>query len=326
MFDDIGQAAASLLRQIAAIFGGGPTADETEPRAARIFEIEGGVGPAWGTLSGLTAHPTDPTRLFAVTDQDSPPLRILEIAVGKESAEVVRQIMLAMPGLDGLDTEALVMTPGGGFWLASEGSTGNVPPNLLIEVDEAGRYLRTVGLPPEIARRMPKKGFEGIALEPISTGERLVVAFQAPIDGDPHDMTRIATVDPATGDWRFHFYRLETTAVGDVTGLSEVLHLGGGRFAAIERDAKGGKRSIKRIATFVLAGRAGATPSGSPTAVEKHFAVDLVPLFLDAGRKVEKEIEGLAVAADGAVYVLTDNDNERPTLLLRVGPASTHLA
>ena len=44
-------------------------------------------------------------------------------------------------------------------------------------------------------------------------------------------------------------------------------------------------------------------------------------LLAEVGRDVEPEIEGLTVAADGQVYAITDNDNDRPTLLLRLGAA-----
>ena len=64
-----------------------------------IDEIQPGEGPKWGTLSGLTAHPTDPSRLYAVTDHDSSPIRILEIQVtpGTPRALSVRS-MLPRPG------------------------------------------------------------------------------------------------------------------------------------------------------------------------------------------------------------------------------------
>jgi hypothetical protein len=168
---------------------------------------------------------------------------------------------------------------------------------------------------------MPKKGLEGVALERTASGERLVVAFQAPIDGDPSDFTRIGAVDPASGVWSFYLYPLDRTVSGDLTGLSEVLHLGGQKFAAIERDGRGGKASVKWVTTFELGSLAGAGPDEIPPRLSKRRAIDLVPLFIASDMKVEKEVEGLAIAADGEVYAVTDNDNKRATLLLRLGKA-----
>lgn len=325
MLDDFVKSAADFLRGLSALLAGGPTTPEPPsavPDGVTILEIAPGRGPAWGTLSGLTAHPTDASRLYAITDQDSAPIRIVEITVSASSAEVTGQIPVEAPSLGDLDTEAIAAKPDGGFWLASEGSTGNDPPNLLVEVDAAGRMRRSLALPASIAARMPKKGMEGVTLVSSSAGPQLVVAFQAPIDGDPEDMARVAVVDPESGAWRFFHYPLARTRDGGVTGLSEILSLGGGRFAAIERDGKGGKKSIKWLTTFSIPMSDGAAPDATPPRLTKRVAVDLVPIFLDADRKVEKEIEGLAVAADGTVYVVTDNDGERPTLLLRLGPAS----
>lgn len=325
MLDDIVRGAAAFLRGLSALLIGGPTTADPPgpiPGGVTILEIAPGRGPAWGTLSGLSAHPTDAERLYAITDQDSAPIRIIEISVTPASAEVSGQIRVVAPGLDHLDTEAIAVAPDGGFWLASEGGKRNVPPNLLVEVDDVGRMRRSIALPPSIAVRMPKKGLEGVALVPSDSGPRLVVAFQSPIDSDPEDLARLGVVDPASGAWRFFHYPLARTADGDVTGLSEVTYLGGSRFAAIERDGKGGKKSIKWITTFALPLSGGADADATPAKLEKRVAIDLVPVFLASGRKVEKEIEGLTVAADGMVYVVTDNDGERPTLLLRLGPAA----
>lgn len=290
-----------------------------------IHEIEVGAGPAWGTLSGLTAHSSDPSRLYAITDKDSAPIRIIEIEITANAAKAGRQISVVAPGLDDLDTEGIAAKSGGGFWLAGEGGTGNVPPNVLVEVDDAGAALRVIHLPESLAQRMPKKGIEGIALETRPDGARLVVCFQAPINGDPEELTRIGTVDLATQEWRFFHYPLERTPSGDLTGLSELLHLGGGKFAAIERDGKGGKSSIKWLTTFDLGPSLGAAAGDTPPLLVKHRAVDLVPVFIAAGRKVAKEIEGLAVTVDGQLYAVTDNDNERATLLLRLGKAQSLL-
>jgi len=119
--------------------------------------------------------------------------------------------------------------------------------------------------------------------------------------------------------WRFYGYPLEAAREGKFCCLSDIMHLGGARFALIERDGKSGKRAIKLITTVDLGGVAGSAPGDVLPLLRKHVAADLVPVFLEDGRKVEAEIEGLAIAADGMVYVITDNDGDRPTVLLKLG-------
>ena len=325
MFSDWMRSAAALFKTVMHKLGGGTSgsnASTVTGSAVRIDEIEPGDGPAWGTLSGLTAHPSDPSKLYAVTDSDSPPVRIIELDVSASPGRVVRQIPVIAPGFDSLDLEAIVALPNGGFWLASEGAEDNNPPNVLLEVDAGGRLRRSIELPASIASMIEKKGFEGLALETTPSGSRLYVAFQAPLVNDRDDLTRIAAVNVDTGQWTFFHYPLERLPSGDFTGLSELLHLGNRRFAAIERDGKGGRKSVKWITTFDLASLVGAPPDAAPPIITKHVVVDLVPVFTRVDRKVEKEIEGLVVASDGQVYVVTDNDNERSTLLLRLGKAA----
>lgn len=288
----------------------------------RIDELEPGEGPAWGTLSGLTAHPANASRLFAVTDADSPPVRIVELEVLEATARVVRQISVSAPGFEDLDLEAIVAKPDGGFWLASEGGKGNSPPNVLLEFDASAHFMRSIGLPAAIANRVGKKGVEGIAMEQTPQGVRLLVAFQAPLVDDPEGVTRIGAVNLASGQWTFFFYPLERLTSGGFSGLSDLVHLGNCRFAAIERDGKGGRNAIKWVTTFELGSLVGAPPETTPPMINKQLAIDLVPIFTHLGRKIEKEIEGLAVAVDGNVYAITDNDNERPTVLLRLGLAT----
>lgn len=313
------------MRTVAAMLGRWLGGDRTaggshRTGSAAVEDVATGPGPQWGTLSGLTAHPTDPYRLYAVTDQDSPPLRIIELDVSQSPARAVGQTLVVAPGFDGLDFEGIVAKPEGGFWLASEGGVGNTPPNMLLEVDANGRLLRSIGLPQNLASKVQKKGFEGVAREETAGGTRLHVVFQGPLDGDPEDMARIGTLDLASGVWRFSYYPLERLLNGDNTGLSEIVSLGSSRFAVIERDGKGGRKAVKWVATVSLADD-GAPPGSPPRWLKKTIALDLVPLFTREGRKVAKEIEGLAVAADGQVYVITDNDREGATLLLRLGSA-----
>lgn len=318
MISDLMRAVSGMLGRL---FGATPAGGgSTRGSAAAIEEIEAGPGPRWGTLSGLTAHPTNPHRLYAVTDQDSPPLRIIELDVSQSPARAVGQTPIQAPGFEGLDFEGIAANPDGGFWLASEGGASNSPPNLLLEVDARGVVLRSIGMPEKLAAKLQKKGFEGVAREETAAGTRLHVAFQGPLDGDPEDVTRIGTVDLATGVWSFSYYPLERLLTGDNTGLSEIVGLGRSRFAVIERDGKGGRKAVKWVATVSLADD-GSPPGAAPRWLKKTIALDLVPLFTSAGRKVAKEIEGLAVTADGQVYAITDNDGEGATLLMRLGTA-----
>lgn len=322
MFNTMVTALVSVFKTALTILAGATAANvswDIPPAIGSIQDIEPGDGPAWGTLSGLSAHPTDPRRLYAVTDQDSPPLRIVEIELAPHAAKVIRQIEIVAGREKNLDPEGIVATQDGTFWLASEGSTGNVPANRLLKVNAAGQLMHTINLPAALAPRLGKKGLEGITLDRSFNGERLVVAFQAPFDGDPEDCTRIGAVDAATGIWSFYLYPLDRTDAGELTGLSEVLHLRDRSFAAIERDGRGGKKSIKWITAFDLPLHSAAAPDATPPRLAKRRALDLVPLFLASARKVEKEVEGLALASDGNVYALTDNDNERATVLLRLG-------
>lgn len=310
--------------RLLALILGGATPSQTAPplASATIIEVQRGDGPAWGTLSGLSAHPTDPSRLFAVTDEDSPPARVVEIVVEGEQARVVRQTVLTGEFGGELDCEAVAVKPEGGFWIASEGGPVDDPPNRLLEVDAAGRVQRVVTLPAQISARIVEKGLEGIAIVDRPQGRAVLVGLQGAIDGDADDTARIAMLDPARGIWTFWLYPLRRLESGKVSGLSELLYLGGERFAAIERDGKGGRRAVKRVTSFAIPLEAGAAAEAPPPRLVLERDVDLVPVFLDADRKVEKEIEGLTIAADGQVYLVTDNDNQRPTVLVRLGPAA----
>lgn len=327
MFDGLARSAAAFLKSLVIVAGGSApaTSEPAVPPATpgAIQELEAGDGPRWGTLSGLTAHPTDPSRLYAVTDHDSPPLRIVEIAVSASAPpKVVRQIQISGAGIDELDPEGIVAKPEGGFWLASEGAKHDEPPNRLVEVDATGHVQQVIGLPGAIAERMRKKGIEGIALTDKGNERRLYVAFQAAIKEDDDDLARIGELDLTSGEWRFYAYPLEELGDGKFTGLSEIIHVRDRKFALIERDGEEGPEAIKRITTVDLASATGATRDDEPPVLEKRLAIDLVPLFAKNGRSVEKEVEGLAIAADGQVYAITDNDNERPTLVLRLGQSA----
>ena len=324
--------------------------EPAEPGAAgktgfiTITAEDGAVSKPWHTLSGLTADPNDPTRLFAVADHDSPPARIFELDVSNGAAKIVREILLKNAssgnecdevGIEGVDLEKLdlegVAAKGkGGFWVASEGNRKKELLNQLLEVNVEGCVLQVVDLPVDITKRLVKKGFEGVALDETENATIVYSALQVPLEedddknvkSDTEYRTRIGAYDVGKKDWTFFLYPL--LATGNQTGVSELLHLGDGRFAAIERDSAAGQLAkVKLVTTFDLKDLEGAgVGEEAPTATNKRTAIDLIGLYAKHGRAVDEQIEGLAVTADGNVYAVVDNNEVKGTPLLRLGKAS----
>ncbi len=101
--------------------------------------------------------------------------------------------------------------------------------------------------------------------------------------------------------------------------------LGGERFAVIERDNQGGPDArIKKVFEFSIAGLTPQPQGGVFPVVSKHPALDLLPQLASYRGWVLDKLEGLAVAADGKAYAVTDNDGvddaSGETRLLRLGP------
>ena len=275
---------------------------------------------AWGALSALAGDPIAPDTMYTAYDSFYRQSRIFQIDTRYPPARIRREIVLR----DGdqtvdLDVEGLAIRSGGGFWVASEGSGSVDDPNRpvtslnqLLEVADDGAILSTVELPAEVNALQRRFGFEGVATD--STDSRYVyVAIQREWVGDPSGMVRIGRYDTATGEWAFYYYPLETPTSpnGGWVGLSEILGLGNGRFAVIERDNQGGPdATIKRIYEFTVAGVT-PQPQGSATPfplLDKMLVRDLIPdLLSDNGFVIEK-VEGLGVLSNGDAYIVTDND------------------
>jgi hypothetical protein len=239
--------------------------------------------------------------------------------VSKEPAVLTDEIVLKKNGATvNYDLEGIATRPGGGFWLASEGAGTATTLNLLIQVAPDGTVMQEVQLPADVNALQRSNGYEGVAVTGSGAGEKVYVAFQREWVGDPTGLVRIGEYTPATGSWLFFYYPLDAveSPAGGFVGLSELVSLGGGRFATIERDSISGPDArIKRVYTFSIAGltpqpQAGVFPV--VTKYEKSFN----------GWVLDK-LEGLAVAANGKVYAVTDNDGVDgaggETRLLRLG-------
>jgi len=268
----------------------------------------GGVPIGWGALSALAANPQRANRLWSVSDSYYSPTQLFSLRVDSSgrrrdtSAVITSALTLTENGAPlGVDAEGLAARRSGGFWLAAEGATG--AGNEILLLDSRARVQRRVPLPAGVSAGLGSRGLEGIAVTGSGRTEQVVVALQGPLSTDPAGVTRIGRYQVATGTWSWYGYRL---AAGSSVGLSEIVALGGTRFAVVERDnLSGPAAAVKRLYTVDLARTSG--PARLPL-LTKTLARDLLPDLRAGGGWVQEKVEGLTIGGDGHVYLVTDND------------------
>ena len=272
-----------------------------------------GVPIGWGALSGLSAHPTLPGRLHAVTDSAYSPSRILEIDSTQKPARITGAITVTRAGQPvAHDLEGIAARVGGGYWLASEGNPeakDKPTRNLLLRVSAAGEVEEEILLPEDLAGQATRFGFEGVAVTGSGAEETIWLAVQREWKDDPKGKTKILAYKPATKSWGALHYPLTAPAAGAWMGLSELTALGDDRFAVIERDNLFGAKAVKTLATFSVKGLTPA-PLGATTipTVEKKLLRDLTPALMALGGYGLDKVEGMTVDRDGNLFVVTDND------------------
>jgi hypothetical protein len=280
--------------------------------------IESADGPdglpiPWVALSALAADPMDASRCFTAHDSVMRGSRIYEVDLASDPATIVDAIPIRTAGGDpvDLDVEGLCVSASGGFWVASEGAGAATTRNLLIETDDGGTILRTVGLPAAVDALQVQYGFEGVAAVPVAGGEHVYVAFQRAWTGDPATRVRIGRYDTVADAWTFFYYPLDAveSPFGGWVGLSELTWLGGGRFAVVERDNQGGDDArIKRLYEFSVTGLVPAPQGGAFPLLTKSLLRDLVPDLLAGGGPLLEKVEGFTVLPNGEALLVTDND------------------
>ncbi|MET0379366.1 MAG: esterase-like activity of phytase family protein [Spongiibacteraceae bacterium] len=278
----------------------------------------------WGALSGLVADNDDHRTLFAVPDSYYKTSRIFRIETDTTPAQIVESIELRENGntVD-YDLEGIAQRADGGFWLASEGN-GSSRPNLLVRTDAQGHVLEEINLPAAVIAKQKSNGFEGVAVVGSGVGERVLVAFQREWSGDPAGQVRIGVYRPAEGSWGFFHYPLDVAAAGTWNGLSEITAIDADNFMVIERDNQQGEAAkLKRLYRFSIAGLSPAAEGSAFPLVSKKLVRDLLPDLKAGNGWVVDKVEGAAIAADGRVYVVTDNDGVEDatgeTRFLRLG-------
>lgn len=265
----------------------------------------------------------------------------------------------------GLDPEGLALTRGGRMFIASEGIQSEEPriPPALLEYTRNYEFVRQLAVPmkfvPPAAGPVTQgvrgnESFESLTLTPDE--QRLYTAAESPLvqDGpaatlDEGGLVRIVEYEAsgATYEPRREFaYPLDPFgAVGFrpdflVTGLVELLALGGSDFLALERgfaQESNGGRSLNRIRIFRTSFTGATDISGLDTirgrritAARKTLLLDLATVEgLSAELATLDNFEGMAFGPDlpdGArtlVLVSDDNFNTRQRtsfLLFRIVP------
>ena len=319
---------------------------DSAPAFPTIESVDGrdGAPIGWSALGALSGDPTDPQRVYAASDSVLTKGRIFGVDVSRTPAVITDETVVTEGGSPlTLDVEGLFARPQGGFWLASEGSTGSG--NQLVRTDAAGVVQQKVALPQDVAAHVGKWGFEGVTATNDATGEHVWTVLQRPLwkdpsaaDLDPYegaDVTRIGRYDVADATWHWFGYRLNAPrqGAGDWMGLSEVTAVDGDTLAVVERDKLNGPSArVKRVYTVdVSSGAQGLTGlDGDLPVLGKKLAIDVLPALKAPNGWVQEKLEGFTIAADGSLYGVTDNDGLKDatgeTVFLRLGRATDAFA
>lgn len=291
-----------------------------------VSDDKGGAPIGWQALGALAADPSSATTLWTAADKVIRNGTIYRVDVAATPARITDAVDVTEDGSPvQLDIEGLAKRPQGGFWIASEGSTG--AGNELVRTDDAGVVRARVGLPTEITSGLGSQGLEGVTVTNDADGEHVWFALQRALSGE--DLVRIGRYDVADGSFAWFGYELESPlrGTGDWVGLSEITAIDEDTFAVIERDKLNGPRARnKRIYTFTV-------PQDSTDALpklEKRLAIDVLPALKATNGWTQEKLEGFAIARDGSLYGVTDNDGLKDatgeTVFLRLGKAASAFA
>lgn len=276
----------------------------------------------WGALGALSAAPKDPNRLYTATDIAYGPARILGVDVAQKPALIDTELPITEDGKPvTLDTEGLSARPDGGFVLAVEGEDG--PGNQLVYVAADGQIEKRVPLPKDIAAQLGSNGLEGVAVE----GHSVWVALQRELKSDPKGVVRIGRYTPEDDKWEWFGYQLDSTsAKDDWIGISEI-SVHNGELLILERDKLNGPDArLKALYRVSIPESAGV---GNLQVLPKTLARNLVPDLQATNGYVQEKVEGVAIAGNQNLYVVTDNDGlddaNGETVFLDLGPAAEAL-
>lgn len=313
------------VRGAVTVFGyGSEFAGKGTPQFPSVVSADGANGApiGWGALGALSADPAAADRLYTATDAAYGPSRILGLDVSTEPAVIDRELAITENGAPvSLDIEGLAARADGGFYLAVEGEEG--PGNALVQVNGDGAIDKRIALPGDISAELGKYGLEGVAVQGSGAEETVWVVVQRELKSDPKGVTRIGKYSPASGEWQWYGYQLDTTSTdGDWIGVSEIA-VDGDSLLLLERDKLSGPAAaVKTVYRVAIPGEPGVTGTAAPAVLAKTRVHDLLPDLAATNGWVQEKVEGMAIAGNGGLYVVTDNDGvddaTGETVLVRV--------
>ncbi|RCS23677.1 esterase-like activity of phytase family protein [Phyllobacterium salinisoli] len=275
---------------------------------------EDGSPLGWGALSGLVADPSEPGKLFAVSDSFySTAPTIFTIDANKQPAQIANALVVTRGGhpAQKLDLEGITTDGKGGFWLANEGDAKKLVPHAILQVNEKGEIKQEIALPEEVLAGQTRFGLEGITLTGEGDDATLWMAVQREWADDPKGTVKLLAYKPKGkakgGEWSAVRYPLDKTESGWV-GLSEIT-VHDGQLYIVERDnLVGEKAAIKKLYRVALDGLKPAKLGGELPVVQKTLVHDFMPDLKSANGYVADKLEGFAIDSDGKAYAVTDND------------------
>jgi hypothetical protein len=202
-----------------------------------------------------------------------------------------------------MDMEGITLDGEGGFWVASEGRLDRGVLHALYHVNGDGEIETTIPVPSELLAVERRFGFEGIT----KVGNMLWMAVQREWADDPANHVKLVAYNLETEEWGAVRYEKAEPATGWV-GLSEITAHGDYVYI-IERDNQIGDAAVtKKVYRVALSEMVPAPLGGDLPVVAKEEVVDLLPYLTSTGGYVLDKVEGLAITADGTMWVSTDND------------------
>ena len=311
---------------------------QAQPTAIEADEVDGKpIG--WQALGALSADPSSATTLWTAADTVVKNGTLFKLDVSATPARITAELPVTENGESApLDIEGVFKRPQGGFWLASEGATGDK--NVLVRTDDAGAIQERVTLPADIAAKVKNWGLEGVTATTDAGGEHVWFVMQRPLwsnlstleDFEGENITRIGRYD--VNDQKFHWYGYQLQAPqrgsGDWVGLSEITAINDHTFVVIERDKLNGPAARnKRIYTVSVPTANGKVtdPSTSELPIlTKKLAIDVLPQLKATNGWTQEKLEGFTISTDGKLYGVTDNDGLKDatgeTVFLRMGTAA----